>query len=233
MGEAKRRREQFRKPQRQCVLCGSRPATTLDHVPPKGLFIAPRPRLITVPACEICNGGASEDEEQLKVFVSIKDGPHSPALQDFWREGGLRTVRNNQRLMRQLRSGPRLWLRSRETGRFAETSTYSWPVASHNRVIKKITRGLYYHHFGAPLSQSTRVEVTAADRLYDDVKNLVMGPEFARAHIGGDDRFCYAYARVAEVPEASIWVYQFYNRHWAMAVTEPDGFEFDEADDPP
>ena len=66
-------------------------------------------------ACEVCNGGASEAEEQFKVFVSIKDGPHSPALQDFWRNGGLRTVRNNQRLMRQLRSRPRLWLRSRET----------------------------------------------------------------------------------------------------------------------
>jgi hypothetical protein len=174
-------------------------------------------------------GAVALAEEQSEVFVSIKDGPHSPALQEFWRNGGLRTIRNNQRLIRQLWAGPRLWLRSRETGRFGETSTYKWSVASHKLVIEKITRGLYYHHFGVPLSPTTRIEVTAIDRLYDEISNLVMGPEFSRTHIGGDDRFCYAYARVTEVAELSIWGYQVYNRHWATAVTEPDGFEFDEA----
>jgi hypothetical protein len=86
MGEA-RRRAQFRKAQKQCVFCGCRPATTRDHVPPKALFVRPRPKLITVPACEVCNGEASEHEERFKVFLSIKDGPHTPALQDFWQMG--------------------------------------------------------------------------------------------------------------------------------------------------
>ena len=44
MGEAKRRREQFRKVPLTCIYCDIRPATMRDHVPPKGLFL-PRLRL--------------------------------------------------------------------------------------------------------------------------------------------------------------------------------------------
>ena len=56
-----------------------------------------------------------------------------------------------------------------------------------------------------------------------------MSPTFARSQIGGDDRFCYAFNRVPEEPELSIWIYQFYSRHWAVAVTSPDGYDFDAA----
>jgi len=80
MGEAKRRKEQFRKTPPPCVLCRERPATTMDHVPPKGLFLQPRPPLITIPACEICNGGASEDEEKFKVYVSAKKWDRYPGV---------------------------------------------------------------------------------------------------------------------------------------------------------
>src|SRR5271165_919227 len=74
MGEAKRRREQFRMTPKTCVFCGAI-ATTSDHVPPKNLFIPPRPTdLITVPACEICNGGTSTLDEEFRVFVLPSDG---------------------------------------------------------------------------------------------------------------------------------------------------------------
>lgn len=69
MGEAKRRREQFRSAPKQCVFCGGI-ATTRDHVPPKNLFLSPRPRLITVPACINCNGSLSALEDEFRVFWS-------------------------------------------------------------------------------------------------------------------------------------------------------------------
>jgi hypothetical protein len=47
-------------------------------------------------------------------------------------------------------------------------------------------------------------------------------------YLGADDRFCYAYARVEESPEFSIWIYQFYLRHWAGAITKPEGHDFDQ-----
>jgi len=184
MGEAKRRKEQFRKTPQACVLCGDRPATTMDHVPPKALFLPPRPLLITVPTCEICNEGASEAEEKFRVYVSVKDGVNTPASMDFWKQGGFRTVKNNNRLLRNLSSGTPLFLRSRSTGQFESVRTFKWPRTAHDAVIKKITRGLYYHHFGSPLLASAEIEVTFLDKLHDPIKEVAMGQELVRCNVG-------------------------------------------------
>jgi hypothetical protein len=155
MGAAKRRKEQFRKTPQTCVLCGERPATTMDHVPPKGLFLRPRPTLITIPACEVCNGGTSEAEEKFRVYMSAKSGIDTPASVDFWQNAAFRTVQNNNKLLRELTSGTPLFIRSPSTRQFESTRTFKWPRTSHDPIIKKITRGLYYHHFGSPLPATT------------------------------------------------------------------------------
>ena len=49
-----------------CVICGTPPAVTVDHVPPKCLFKGvANAQLRTVPACAICNNGASSDDEDV------------------------------------------------------------------------------------------------------------------------------------------------------------------------
>lgn len=227
MGEAKRRKEQFRKTPQTCVFCGERPATTMDHVPPKALFLPPRPTLITVPACEACNGGASGAEEEFRVYVSAKNGVDTAASIDFWKNGGFRTVKNNNRLLGELRSGAPLFIRSPTTGRFEPMRTFKWPRTTHDSVIEKITRGLYYHHFGNPLPGSAEIEVTFLDKFDDPIRDLAMEKDLTRHSVGGDDIFCYAYGRVNETPEFSLWIYQFYLRHWAGAVTKPQGHDFD------
>jgi hypothetical protein len=158
--------------------------------------------------------------------VSTKNGIDTPASINFWKKGGFRTVKNNNRLLRELTSGTPLFIRSPSTGRFEPMRTFKWPRAAHDPVIKKITRGLYYHHFGSPLLASTEIEVTFLDKLHDPIKDFAMGQEVVRCNLGGDDRFCYAYGRVKETPEISLWIYQFYLRHWAGAVTNPEGHDF-------
>jgi len=226
MGQAKRRKQQFRKTPQTCVLCSERPATTMDHVPPKALFLRPRPTLITVPACEICNRGASEAEAKFRVYVSAKKGIDTPASIGFWQKGGFRTVKNNSKLLRELTSGTPLFVRSPSTGQFDPTRTFKWPREAHDPVIEKITRGLHYHHFGHPLPASTEIEVTFLNELPDQVRDFAMGQDLVQCNLGGDDRFCYAYNRVEEAPHFSLWIYQFYLRHWAGAVTKPEGHDF-------
>jgi hypothetical protein len=77
----------------------------MDHVPPRALFPPPRPNLITVPACETCNRSASEAEEKFKVYLSAKSGVDTPNSIDFWKSGGLRTVRNNKKLLKRVDIG--------------------------------------------------------------------------------------------------------------------------------
>jgi hypothetical protein len=232
MGQAKHRKEQFRKTPQTCVLCGARVATTMDRVPPRALFPPPRPNLITLPACETCNRSASEAEEKFKVSLSAKSGVDTPNSLDFWKSGGLRTVRNNKKLLRELMSGTPLFIRSLSTGQFERTRTFKWPRSAHDPVIEKITRGLYYHHFDNPLPASAEIEVTFLSGLPDPVREFAMGQDLVRCNLGGDDRFCYAYARVEQSPEFSIWIYQFYLRHWAGAITKPEGHDFDQNEPP-
>ena len=94
MGEAKRRREQFRKTPPTCVFCGGI-ATTDDHIPPENLFLPPRPRLIKVPACKGCNCGTSVLDEEFRVYLSAKIGLDTPKSIELW-NGGSRSVRNNR-----------------------------------------------------------------------------------------------------------------------------------------
>src|SRR5678816_3709575 len=48
--------------------------TTKDHVPPRNLFPTPPPTgLITVPACDDCNGGESKDDEWFRLTLSIRE----------------------------------------------------------------------------------------------------------------------------------------------------------------
>ena len=54
-----------------CCFCGN-PATTMDHVPPDGIFPDPKPtNLITVPACSKCNKGSSKDDEYFRTIIAI------------------------------------------------------------------------------------------------------------------------------------------------------------------
>lgn len=47
----------------ECVYCGAANPTTMDHIPPKGIFPPPRSaNLTTVPCCEECNRSFDKDE---------------------------------------------------------------------------------------------------------------------------------------------------------------------------
>jgi len=49
----------------ECAYC-PKPATTKDHVPPRGIFAKNMPNKPWVPACESCNGDASKDDEYMQ-----------------------------------------------------------------------------------------------------------------------------------------------------------------------
>jgi hypothetical protein len=215
MGEATRRREQFRKTPPTCVFCGGI-ATTRDHVPPKNLFIPPRPRLITVPACETCNASTSALEDEFRVFVSAKIGPNTPEWIEFWEKGARRAVHSNARLRREFRSGMGLWARSP----YGYGQTYKWPRETHDKVIEKITRGLYYHHFHEILEPTTSLEIIFLTELNAELKQTILSMRCC--DVGGAGRFAYAFGRLAEERQVSLWIYQFYMRHWAGVITRPE-----------
>lgn len=64
MGEAKRKKLKLENGNFQCIFCGGlKPATTIDHVPPKIIFSNRAwPEGFEFPACEACNNGTSDND---------------------------------------------------------------------------------------------------------------------------------------------------------------------------
>jgi hypothetical protein len=63
-----------------------------DHVPPKGLFARPRPKLVTVPCSETCRKAQPLDDEYFVRMVSMKSGLHETDSSRDARSAALRSL---------------------------------------------------------------------------------------------------------------------------------------------
>jgi len=113
MGEAKRRRRSNAErlaTEPGCIYCaGRKPATTLDHMPPRAIFSAKhRPKGLEFPCCEACNAGTKTTDQVAALISRI--------LPDASTEEGLAEVRkylqgvaNNAPGLLEEMSGPPAW----------------------------------------------------------------------------------------------------------------------------
>ena len=71
-----------------CAYCG-KPADTVDHVIPKGLYPesirSNSPQLLTVPACRECNESFSDDEEHFRNVITVM-GEASGAVKELFND---------------------------------------------------------------------------------------------------------------------------------------------------
>jgi hypothetical protein len=181
-----------------CAYC-AQPATTNDHVPPKTLFTPPLPsNLITVPACGSCNNGASDDDEVFRNELSIVAGSFGESANAGERlQPSLRSIRRN--VERYSAGGIYLGL------------GYAVPVTrgAQDRVLRRIVRGLYWHHFRAALSTDSHIELVFIDKNKLDWQGAlsVLGKLHPQHVLIGDgDTFQYFYGRAADDPAFSFWL---------------------------
>lgn len=133
-----------------CVYCGQSRPLTDDHVPPQSFCAKPRPPdLIVVPACKPCNGGASKDDEYFKTIMVLKDraGNHPEAA--AIRESVFRglAMPEKDRFARRLVAGIRKVNIRTPAGLHAGRATaFDVDLVRLDRVVGRVTRGLYWHH---------------------------------------------------------------------------------------
>ena len=134
-----------------CVYCGSAPATTHDHVPPKNLFPRPRPQLITVPSCAEHNKGAAKDDEYFRLSVVVnKDAAFHPAAHQSWQTTyrGLQRPQASGFKLAFLKSLEQAPVFSRGGLYLGETMTYAVDSKRQAQVVARTIRGLYYDQTG-------------------------------------------------------------------------------------
>ena len=149
----------------------------------------------------------------------MRIGVDTPETQNLWQEKTLRGIRRNEKRRKELLENMReVWLKSDGGVILGKAAFILWDAPSHDSTIQRITRGLYYHHFGEILSLGVFVQphyyAELDERMHQPAKKLAV-------HSIGDKRFVYAFGKAEDDPTVSVWLYQFYERHWAGAFTVP------------
>lgn len=199
-----------------CVICGIRPADTVDHVPPKCFFKgASNMQLRTVPACSVCNNGASSDDEDVRFYISVQIGKKNLASAALWDEGAYRTIKRKTKLRSSFLANARE-VQVVEDGQTGTGLAFHVPVATYQRVFERTTRGLYFFHTGRVLPPSVPVEAIMLagipDLDTDDIRQLSI-------EVVGGGACVYRFGIVPDQHDCSVWVYEFHQAHWALVHT--------------
>lgn len=212
------------RPSKTCVICGLRPATTDDHVPPKGIFPKPRPSdldLITVRTCLSCNNNTSVLDEVFKVFIGIVGG-HGPEGEKMYKEYTSRTLQHNRRLKSEIASTIHdEWVETPEGVSLGKRPAVEINSHAHDQIIEKIIRGLHFHHTGEIIADHADINVNwDHSGLTRDMYNMFVG--WPTCVVGGG-QFIYKYMVSPHDPFTSVWIFRFFSRVWSNGTVLPKG----------
>ena len=216
---------------KQCTYCTSA-ATTDDHIPPRCLFPTPPPRdLITVPSCQSCNNGSSQDDEYFRSrLVSRADVAEDVSAQEAVSRL-LRSFRRPQTQGFTLSFARNLqWVDLvTPAGDFVGPAPAFAIEQRLSSVPSRIVKGLFFHHSGQRLAKEYGVRSFPLEQIqYSTVERRaelerLVAPVVTIStprQIGG--AFTYWYSSLPEDLNASAWVMLFYGKAWFIAFTEQD-----------
>ncbi len=199
-----------------CVICETNPATTDEHVPPRGFFKGLSGQFRTVPACSACNNGSSKDDEELRLYISAQIGKQTEAAKILWEKGAhksiLRSTQLRSTFMSTLREVPVVL----PNGEVANRLTFLVPIALYKRVFERVTRGLFFWHTGSILPRDTSVKIQLLVSMPDldspDLKAL-------EAHTVVEGAFKYRFGIDPENNRNTVWLFGVHQAHWLYATT--------------
>ncbi|WP_370979474.1 HNH endonuclease [Agaribacterium sp. ZY112] len=201
-----------------CAICGVRLGCTRDHVPPKGIFVKPRPsNLITVPACKECNNDASGLDEKFLVYLGCHVSFYGEQGGKLFDDRVLRTLGHNKKLKKTILEGmEKIKLVNSEGMSLGPAYRGQWDSKAHDKIIERTIRGLYFHHFNEILGFESEVKV----HFFKKLGELVRVSENWNQYSFGDGQVIYRYARAEQNGKIkSVWLFQFYGSHWAGGST--------------
>jgi hypothetical protein len=202
-----------------CVICGKNPATTRDHIPPKGIFPKPRPKdLITVPACRPCNKATSDFDEVFKVLMGIVGG-HGPEGERMFRKQTAHTLQHNLRLKREIAGTVRdVWVRTPGGIILGKKPAALLNSKAHDEIIGKTIRGLHFHHTGSILGNQADISINWHYSLTEEMDKMSTN---WMTGVVGNGQFIYKFFTHPGEPLASVWIFQFFNRAWSSGTVLP------------
>jgi hypothetical protein len=140
---------------KMCAYCGVRPASDDEHVVARAFYVNVPKHAATVPSCSDCNqrrgdGGPRNlplDEEYVRnVLCMSEGGQRHPVAEELFNGTVLRSFKNSPKLTASVLRASRFTELGTEEGVFEPySSPIFYPeVPRLQRVLRKITKGLYY-----------------------------------------------------------------------------------------
>lgn len=212
-----------------CVLCGLNPSTTRDHLPPEGIFFKPVPpksNLITVPACDSCNGGSSGTDEKFQAFMAMHVAHKTPSGTEYFKKQGRAVLLADQQRLAEIRSRMRKVEIVSPGGLILGNATaVLWDSDAFEALITRLIRGLYWHQTRTILPEGSTVEVQWPKSAPIEAIQIVRAHESEHAglkQIG--EQFAYCFMIDPNLTGHSMWVFQFHQSLWATGYTLPPGY---------
>lgn len=228
MGRRAERKRRFLTAHPLCCFCGGKQAaTTIDHIPARGLFLGRVwPDGYEFPACEACNAGASDDELLMSVAIRIFLHKEPSEQEERELELALSGVKHRHpNLLRQFRELTRV-----ETRRFLRERGHGTTLANggelyvmnippemseaYGRYGTKLAKALHYLHAGKITPATAEIKVRAltnADLIKlpfpADVLNILTnGTQIGRGTTSLAEQFSYRFAITDDAEASAFWV---------------------------
>jgi hypothetical protein len=216
-----------------CTYCGDNDFISRDHIPPESMFPKPRPsNLITVPSCDMCNGGASMDDEYFRLNLSIRKSATLPAacpVANTALRGLGREEHSNFRTS--FFKGLHEVDVVTKSGIYIERGgAYDVDLMRLSKVVSRTVRGLYFHHYNQRLPNWCEVDTWCLDGLREidtataeTLKALINRLQSQPAAEIGDGVFKYWHCRSDDGGEidnfSTLWLLDFYESTAFLGIT--------------
>jgi len=202
-----------------CAQCGSNNPTERDHVPPKNIFLEPRPStLIVSPICASCHAGTSLDDEYFRDMLifrgDLKDNEAvkkltPKVLRGLSRPEKRKTVQAMAENLRKMEVKSQLGLF------LGYGNMYTITKERFERVITRTIKGIFYHEDHEPLSKGSAVGTYLLDAIdfkkYKGSEGIIN--ELANCPEVIIEQSTFRYRRFRNIEEGyEVWLLTFYNR---------------------
>jgi hypothetical protein len=220
----------------QCVYCGAVGPIEYDHIPPKNLFVKPRPNnLIKVPSCAQChseNPQVSQDDEYFRLMITLReDIANHPDVEQLL-PIVLRSLKRSDKVgfsRSLLKKFNTVDVRSQSGLYLGKKLTYDVNLARLDNVAKRIAKGLFYHETGNRLPDGYEVAAYSesglrniTDDVKQDLRTRIIQPLMENPpHIMGNKVFSYRVAYSDKDINSSAWLLTFYERIAFLCLIAP------------
>lgn len=215
----------------KCVYCNTRPATTREHVIARCFFDKQPDYHIVVPTCPECNGGTGDgvdrpmsmDEEYVRTVLCLHAGSHGHPVADaiVWGKIARSFKRTPDGLRKSLVDVSHPAMLQHKGILIPNQNVIDVDIGRVVRVLRKITKGLYYRHNNVPLPAECDVWVQPSlppDEFYQWLAMFKLC-SYVGPFVAGEGVFTYMGIRQPEEHSTTVWLATFYNRFTCMMVT--------------